>query len=112
MAAHHDPPLLLGTTPFAVLTHTAVLRYSPCPSILAPPPCLPQGPYYCGVGAEAALGRPLAEAHLEACMKAGLSIAGINAEVGALCWIVGKGGGGTRGGEGAPISRCFPSLCT
>jgi len=41
----------------------------------------PQGPFYCGVGAEAVYGRPLAEAHLEACMKAGLAISGINAEV-------------------------------
>uniref|UniRef100_A0A7R9YY50 Glutamine synthetase n=1 Tax=Chlamydomonas euryale TaxID=1486919 RepID=A0A7R9YY50_9CHLO len=41
----------------------------------------PQGPFYCGVGAEAVYGRPLAEAHLEACMKAGLNISGINAEV-------------------------------
>eukprot|EP00195_Chlamydomonas_chlamydogama_P017147 CAMPEP_0202899312 /NCGR_PEP_ID=MMETSP1392-20130828/7572_1 /ASSEMBLY_ACC=CAM_ASM_000868 /TAXON_ID=225041 /ORGANISM="Chlamydomonas chlamydogama, Strain SAG 11-48b" /LENGTH=378 /DNA_ID=CAMNT_0049585467 /DNA_START=44 /DNA_END=1180 /DNA_ORIENTATION=- len=41
----------------------------------------PQGPFYCGVGAESAFGRPLAEAHLEACMKAGLNISGINAEV-------------------------------
>ncbi|KXZ51248.1 hypothetical protein GPECTOR_13g735 [Gonium pectorale] len=41
----------------------------------------PQGPFYCGVGAESAFGRPLAEAHMEACMKAGLKISGINAEV-------------------------------
>ncbi len=40
-----------------------------------------QGPFYCGVGLEQVYGRPLAEAHLDACMKAGLSIAGINAEV-------------------------------
>ncbi len=41
----------------------------------------PQGPYYCGVGDDQVHGRPLVEAHLEACLKAGLSIAGINAEV-------------------------------
>jgi glutamine synthetase len=41
----------------------------------------PQGPFYCGVGAESVFGRPLAEAHMEACMKAGLNISGINAEV-------------------------------
>jgi glutamine synthetase len=40
-----------------------------------------QGPFYCGVGAESVYGRPLAEAHLEACIKAGLHISGINAEV-------------------------------
>jgi len=41
----------------------------------------PQGPFYCGVGAESVFGRPLAEAHMEACMKAGLKISGINSEV-------------------------------
>lgn len=41
----------------------------------------PQGPFYCGVGADSVFGRPLAEAHMEACMKAGLTISGINAEV-------------------------------
>jgi glutamine synthetase len=41
----------------------------------------PQGPYYCGVGADDIYGRPLVEAHLDACLKAGLSISGINAEV-------------------------------
>jgi glutamine synthetase len=41
----------------------------------------PQGPYYCGVGADEVHGRPLVEAHLEACLAAGLSISGINAEV-------------------------------
>ena len=32
----------------------------------------PQGPFYCGVGSESVYGRPLAEAHMDACMKAGL----------------------------------------
>jgi glutamine synthetase len=41
----------------------------------------PQGPYYCGVGADDIYGRPVVEAHLDACLKAGLSISGINAEV-------------------------------
>ena len=41
----------------------------------------PQGPFYCGVGAESVYGRPLAEAHLDACVKAGICISGINAEV-------------------------------
>ncbi|MGI8847158.1 MAG: glutamine synthetase GlnII [Candidatus Dormibacteria bacterium] len=40
-----------------------------------------QGPYYCGVGSDDVYGRPLAEAHLDACLEAGLEIAGINAEV-------------------------------
>lgn len=41
----------------------------------------PQGPYYCGVGADKIFGRPLVEAHLDAALRAGLTIAGINAEV-------------------------------
>jgi glutamine synthetase len=41
----------------------------------------PQGPYYCGVGADDVYGRPVVEAHLDACLKAGLGISGINAEV-------------------------------
>jgi glutamine synthetase len=42
---------------------------------------LPQGPYYCGVGATEAIGRPIIEKHMDACIAAGLKISGINAEV-------------------------------
>lgn len=41
----------------------------------------PQGPYYCGVGAQNIVGRDLAEEHMEACLKAGIELSGINAEV-------------------------------
>ncbi len=41
----------------------------------------PQGPYYCGVGGEKMVGRDIIEAHTIACLKAGLSIEGTNAEV-------------------------------
>lgn len=41
----------------------------------------PQGGYYCGVGADEVFGRPIVEAHMEACMEAGIMISGINAEV-------------------------------
>lgn len=41
----------------------------------------PQGPFYCGVGSESVYGRSLAEAHMDACIKAGICISGINAEV-------------------------------
>jgi glutamine synthetase len=42
----------------------------------------PQGPYYCGVGTENVFAaRWLVEGHLDACLKAGLTISGINAEV-------------------------------
>ena len=36
----------------------------------------PQGPFYCGVGSEAVYGRQLAEAHMDACVRAGLIISG------------------------------------
>ena len=41
----------------------------------------PQGPYYCGVGAVEIAGREIVEAHTTACMEAGLTISGTNAEV-------------------------------
>ena len=41
----------------------------------------PQGPYYCGVGADRIFGRQIAEAHMDACLRASLALAGINAEV-------------------------------
>ncbi|MEQ4203905.1 glutamine synthetase [Actinopolymorpha sp. B17G11] len=41
----------------------------------------PQGIYYCGVGADEVHGRDIVEAHLDACLEAGLLISGINAEV-------------------------------
>lgn len=41
----------------------------------------PQGPYYCGVGADRAYGRDVVEAHYRACLYAGIKIAGTNAEV-------------------------------
>ena len=40
-----------------------------------------QGPYYCGVGADEVYGRPVVEEHLKLCLKAGLQLTGINAEV-------------------------------
>ena len=41
----------------------------------------PQGPYYCGVGADEVFGREIVEAHTDACLAAGLMIAGTNGEV-------------------------------
>jgi glutamine synthetase len=41
----------------------------------------PQGPFYCGVGADEVFGRPIVEKHMDACLAAGLKFAGINAEV-------------------------------
>lgn len=41
----------------------------------------PQGPFYCGVGADEVFGRDIVEKHMDACLHAGLGISGINAEV-------------------------------
>ena len=41
----------------------------------------PQGPFYCGVGADEVYGRDIVEEHLELCIDAGLEVSGINAEV-------------------------------
>jgi len=46
----------------------------------------PQGPYYCGVGANRVFGRDVIEAHYKACMYAGINIAGENAEVMPAQW--------------------------
>ena len=54
----------------------------------------PQGPYYCSVGTDNASGRDVVEAHLDACLDAGLSVTGINAEVMKGQWeyqLFGKG---------------------
>merc|ERR1739848_363715 len=41
----------------------------------------PQGPYYCGVGANKVYGRDIVEAHYKTCFYAGVNISGTNAEV-------------------------------
>jgi glutamine synthetase len=41
----------------------------------------PQGPYYCAAGANNSFGRDVAEAHMKACLAAGIKISGINGEV-------------------------------
>ena len=41
----------------------------------------PQGPFYCGAGADETFGRKLVEEHLDACIKANIMIFGVNAEV-------------------------------
>jgi glutamine synthetase len=58
------------------LNHHTPLGF-PAPGYFPPP----QGPFYCSVGAEYVVGRDLVEEHLDACIKAGLNIEGINAEV-------------------------------
>eukprot|EP00106_Octopus_bimaculoides_P011869 XP_014779311.1 PREDICTED: glutamine synthetase-like [Octopus bimaculoides] len=46
----------------------------------------PQGPYYCGVGANKVFGRDIVEAHYKACLYAGIKICGCNAEVMPAQW--------------------------
>ena len=41
----------------------------------------PQGPFYCGIGADEVFGRELVEKHMQYCVSAGLMIFGVNAEV-------------------------------
>jgi glutamine synthetase len=54
----------------------------------------PQGPYYCANGTGNVSGRDISEAHLDACLIAGLAITGTNAEVLLGQWeyqLFGKG---------------------
>ena len=46
----------------------------------------PQGGYYCGVGADEVYGRDIVEEHMDACINAGLTLSGINAEVMPAQW--------------------------
>jgi len=46
----------------------------------------PQGPYYCGVGANKVYGRDIVESHYRACLYAGVKISGSNAEVMPAQW--------------------------
>lgn len=64
----------------------------------------PQGPYYCGVGADRAFGREVAEAHAKACIEAGLMIYGINAEVMAGQWEFQIGHRGMEGESADPLT--------
>lgn len=45
-----------------------------------------QGQYYCSIGYFNSYGRNIAEEHLQACIKAGIKISGINAEVAPGQW--------------------------
>lgn len=46
----------------------------------------PQGPYYCAVGTGNVYGREVVEAHYKACIYAGITISGTNAEVMPAQW--------------------------
>lgn len=47
---------------------------------------LDQGPYYCGVGNKHSFERLIVNEHLDLCLKANLTISGINAEVAPYQW--------------------------
>ncbi len=64
----------------------------------------PQGPYYCGVGADVAFGRPVVEAHTRACLEAGLMIYGINGEVLPGQWEFQIGYRGIDGESADPLA--------
>jgi len=46
----------------------------------------PQGPYYCGVGANKVYGRDVVESHYRTCLYSGVNISGTNAEVMPAQW--------------------------
>lgn len=46
----------------------------------------PQGPYYCGVGANRVYGRDVIESHYRCCLYSGITISGTNAEVMPAQW--------------------------
>ena len=66
----------------------------------------PQGPFYCGVGADEVFGRPLVEEHARVCIEAGLMIYGVNAEVMPGQWEYQIGYRGFAGESADPLTVC------
>ena len=64
----------------------------------------PQGPFYCGVGADEVFGRDLVKRHAKACIDAGLMIFGINAEVMPGQWEFQIGYRGVAGESADPLN--------
>lgn len=64
----------------------------------------PQGPFYCGVGADEVFGRDLVKEHTQACIDAGLMIFGINAEVMPGQWEFQIGYRGISGESPDPLT--------
>lgn len=63
----------------------------------------PQGPYYCGVGADRSFGRSIVEEHMRLCLDAGLMFFGINAEVMPSQWEFQIGHRGFVGEQAGPL---------
>ena len=66
----------------------------------------PQGPFYCGVGADEAFGRILVEKHTQACLDAGIMIYGTNAEVMPGQWEFQIGPRGAESEIGDALTAC------
>src|SRR3990167_1202314 len=64
----------------------------------------PQGPFYCGVGADEVFGRVVVEKHAEACLKAGIMLFGTNAEVMPGQWEFQIGYRGVEGESPDPLT--------
>ena len=65
----------------------------------------PQGQYYCAVGSANVAGREISERHLHACLDAGISITGTNAEVALGQWEYQCFGKGVKAGDDLWVSR-------
>lgn len=66
----------------------------------------PQGPFYCGVGADEAFGREMVEEHAKACINANLMIYGTNAEVMPGQWEFQIGYRGLHIESADPLTVC------
>lgn len=64
----------------------------------------PQGPFYCGVGADEVFGRELVEEHAQACLDAGIMLYGTNAEVMPGQWEFQIGYRGVESESADPIT--------
>ena len=64
----------------------------------------PQGPFYCGVGADIICGREIVELHLSACQTAGIYLCGVNAEVMLGQWEFQIGHRGFEGETADPLT--------
>lgn len=66
----------------------------------------PQGPFYCGVGADEVFGRDMVEEHTQACINANLMIYGTNAEVMPGQWEFQIGYRGINSESADPLTVC------
>lgn len=66
----------------------------------------PQGPFYCGVGADEVFGRHLVETHAQACIDAGIMLYGTNAEVMPGQWEFQIGYRGIDSESADPLTVC------